>query len=83
MVVHAHDHGTDRQLTSRHARRLLGGVAGSLIAGWAWSQGGGRLAFSVAAGAAALGAALAFATMRPGDPATRPAAPPALGDDVP
>lgn len=61
----------------------VGGVAGSLIAGWAWSVGGGLLAFSVAAAAAALGAALAFATMRPGDPATRPAAPPALGDDVP
>ena len=61
----------------------VGGVAGSLLAGWAWSVGGGALAFCVAATAAALGAVLAFALMQPGDPATRPAAPPLRTEDLP
>ena len=62
----------------------VGGVAGSLIAGWAWSVGGGLLAFSVAAAAAALGRRAGLRDRcGPAIPRRAPAAPPALGDDVP
>lgn len=60
----------------------VGGVAGSLIAGWAWSAGGGVLAFVVAAGSAALGLVLAWTLMQPGDPGTRPLAPALPGDEL-
>ncbi len=49
----------------------LGGVAGSLLAGWAWTAGGGRLAFLVAGASALAGFAVAW-SMKPGDPASRP-----------
>jgi PPP family 3-phenylpropionic acid transporter len=49
----------------------LGGVAGSLLAGWAWTQGGGKLAFLIAGASALVGLAVAW-TMQPGDPSSRP-----------
>jgi len=41
-----------------------GGAAGALLAGWGWEAGGPALTFSIAAGAAAIGAWLAFRLRR-------------------